>query len=317
MRQVRRRAGGRGRDAPAARVHRRRCLPHPQPEGRAGHERLDAGRLQSRLEARGGAARALRAGPAAHLFGGAPGDRQGADRLRSRMGGDRCVRQSETAKALDPAETQDYFVKHGRYTAGTATHYRAVAADRRGDASASRRRVSSIGMRFHSAPVIRLADAKPVHLGHAVKADGRLRIFAFAGAERSRGARLAHPRAVRFPRRGARVARAGSTRPHGRGHRLGDRRPRGVPARRIASSPSRPCPPLLLPRKGATACATTRRCSARISRAARTSSTMRGIDRAAGLRGDRAAGSICRAGAARSTGYRQPRTFFDGFMVPA
>ena len=40
-----------------------------------------------------------------------------------------------------------------------------------------------IGMRFHSAPVIRLADAKPVHLGHTVKADGRWRIFDFAGAE--------------------------------------------------------------------------------------------------------------------------------------
>jgi phenol 2-monooxygenase len=40
----------------------------------------------------------------------------------------------------------------------------------------------AIGMRFHSAPVIRLADAKPVHLGHVVKADGRWRIFAFAGA---------------------------------------------------------------------------------------------------------------------------------------
>jgi len=39
-----------------------------------------------------------------------------------------------------------------------------------------------IGMRFHSAPVIRVTDAKPVHLGHVVKADGRWRIFAFAGA---------------------------------------------------------------------------------------------------------------------------------------
>jgi phenol 2-monooxygenase (NADPH) len=39
-----------------------------------------------------------------------------------------------------------------------------------------------IGKRFHSAPVIRLTDAKPVHLGHVVKADGRFRIFAFAGA---------------------------------------------------------------------------------------------------------------------------------------
>jgi phenol 2-monooxygenase len=38
-------------------------------------------------------------------------------------------------------------------------------------------------MRFHSAPVIRLADAKPVHLGHTVKADGRWRLFAFAGAQ--------------------------------------------------------------------------------------------------------------------------------------
>ena len=38
-------------------------------------------------------------------------------------------------------------------------------------------------MRFHSAPVIRLADAKPMHLGHVVKADGRWRLFAFADAE--------------------------------------------------------------------------------------------------------------------------------------
>ena len=37
-----------------------------------------------------------------------------------------------------------------------------------------------VGMRFHSAPVIRLADAKPVRLGDTTKADGRWRIFAFA-----------------------------------------------------------------------------------------------------------------------------------------
>jgi phenol 2-monooxygenase (NADPH) len=37
-------------------------------------------------------------------------------------------------------------------------------------------------MRFHSAPVIRLADAKRVHLGHVVKADGRFRLFIFADA---------------------------------------------------------------------------------------------------------------------------------------
>jgi phenol 2-monooxygenase/3-hydroxybenzoate 4-monooxygenase len=39
-----------------------------------------------------------------------------------------------------------------------------------------------IGTRFHSAPVVRIADARPVHLGHAGKADGRWRLYAFAGA---------------------------------------------------------------------------------------------------------------------------------------
>jgi phenol 2-monooxygenase len=39
-----------------------------------------------------------------------------------------------------------------------------------------------IGKRFHSAPVIRLADAKPMHLGHCVEADARLRLFVFAPA---------------------------------------------------------------------------------------------------------------------------------------
>lgn len=37
-----------------------------------------------------------------------------------------------------------------------------------------------IGARFHSAPVIRLADAKPMHLGHCIEADARFRLFLFA-----------------------------------------------------------------------------------------------------------------------------------------
>ncbi|MBL8308662.1 MAG: FAD-dependent monooxygenase, partial [Rubrivivax sp.] len=39
-----------------------------------------------------------------------------------------------------------------------------------------------LGKRFHSAPVIRLADAKPMHLGHCVEADARFRLFLFAPA---------------------------------------------------------------------------------------------------------------------------------------
>jgi phenol 2-monooxygenase (NADPH) len=39
-----------------------------------------------------------------------------------------------------------------------------------------------IGKRFHSAPVVRLADARPMQLGHAIDADARLRLFVFAPA---------------------------------------------------------------------------------------------------------------------------------------
>jgi phenol 2-monooxygenase len=79
---------------------------------------------------------------------------------------------------VDPAEVQRYFVQHGRYTAGTATRYKPslLSAEPKHQHLAEG---FTIGMRFHSAPVIRLADAKPVQLGHAVEADGRWRLFAF------------------------------------------------------------------------------------------------------------------------------------------
>lgn len=85
------------------------------------------------------------------------------------------------SEGVEPAEVQDYFVKHGRYTAGTATRYAPSLLT--GDASHQQlARGFAVGTRFHSAPVIRLADAKPVHLGHVAEADGRWRLFAFAGA---------------------------------------------------------------------------------------------------------------------------------------
>ncbi|MGH7006375.1 MAG: FAD-dependent monooxygenase, partial [Alphaproteobacteria bacterium] len=81
---------------------------------------------------------------------------------------------------VEPREVQDYFVKSGRYTAGTATRYsRSILTG-----EATHQHLAQgfpIGMRFHSAPVIRLGDAKPVHLGHAAEADGRWRLYAFAG----------------------------------------------------------------------------------------------------------------------------------------
>ncbi|MGY8705302.1 FAD-binding monooxygenase [Bradyrhizobium sp. 18BD] len=86
------------------------------------------------------------------------------------------------AGGADAAKTQDYFVRHGRYTAGTATHYKPSTLT----GATSHQHLAEglvIGKRFHSAPVIRLGDAKPVHLGHASQADGRFRIYAFAPAE--------------------------------------------------------------------------------------------------------------------------------------
>lgn len=85
-------------------------------------------------------------------------------------------------EGVEPEEFQRYFVKKGRFTAGTATQYypSIITAEPTCQQLA---KGFVIGMRFHSAPVIRLADAKPVHLGHTVKADGRWRLFAFAAAE--------------------------------------------------------------------------------------------------------------------------------------
>ena len=86
------------------------------------------------------------------------------------------------AGGADAARTQDYFVRHGRYTAGTATHYGPSVLT----GATSHQQLAQglvIGKRFHSAPVIRLADAKPVQLGHAGQADGRFRIYAFSPAE--------------------------------------------------------------------------------------------------------------------------------------
>ncbi|MDB5751231.1 MAG: phenol 2-monooxygenase, partial [Ramlibacter sp.] len=83
--------------------------------------------------------------------------------------------------SVDPAEFQKYFQRHGRFTAGMGTHYRPSLIT----GPATHQQLASgfvIGTRFHSAPVVRVTDAKPVQLGHAGKADGRWRLYAFAAA---------------------------------------------------------------------------------------------------------------------------------------
>lgn len=80
----------------------------------------------------------------------------------------------------DPAKVQRYFTKHGRYTAGVETHYKPSMITGPGTHQA-RASGLTIGKRFHSAPVIRLADAKPMQLGHVASADGCWRLYLFAG----------------------------------------------------------------------------------------------------------------------------------------
>ena len=84
-------------------------------------------------------------------------------------------------EGVDPKEFQKYFERHAYFTAGMGTHYRPsiITATARHQQLA---RGYVVGTRFHSAPVVRPSDARPLQLGHAGKADGRWRLYAFAGA---------------------------------------------------------------------------------------------------------------------------------------
>ena len=79
-------------------------------------------------------------------------------------------------------EFQRYFAKHARYTAGVETRYARSLITSNGEYQQLATGFQ-IGMRFHSAPVIRLGDAKREHLAHTIKADGRWRLFVFADSE--------------------------------------------------------------------------------------------------------------------------------------
>ena len=79
---------------------------------------------------------------------------------------------------VDPAEVPRYFVQHGRYTAGTATHYKPALLT----GPSTHQHLAEglqIGTRFHSTQVIRLGDGKLMQLGEALAADGRWRLIAF------------------------------------------------------------------------------------------------------------------------------------------
>jgi phenol 2-monooxygenase len=235
-------------------------------------------------------------------------DREWAAILASANGGDKGA-----GEGFDPGKTQDYFVRHGRYTAGTATRYRPSVIS----AEPSHQHLATgfvIGTRFHSAPVIRLADAKPVQLGHVASADGRWRIFAFAGSEDRAADKSAVRTLCEFLERGAespvrKYTPAGSDidsvidlrAVFQQGHR----------ELAIEAMPS-----LLLPRKGRYGLCDYEKMFCPDPKSGDDIFAMRGIDRQTGcmvvVRPDQYVANVLPLDA-----HAELASFFDGFMVPA
>ncbi|TKV29144.1 3-hydroxybenzoate 4-monooxygenase [Arthrobacter sp. NamB2] len=81
----------------------------------------------------------------------------------------------------DPSELEDFYVRTAEFPAGFRTQYRASMLV--GEATHQDRATGfPLGKRFKSAPVARVCDGVPMHLGHHATADGRWRIYAFADA---------------------------------------------------------------------------------------------------------------------------------------
>ncbi|KAF0636494.1 hypothetical protein FPSE5266_02824 [Fusarium pseudograminearum] len=74
---------------------------------------------------------------------------------------------------------RDKFVEAGRYTAGMATKYEPSILTCINQNDESIASGLTVGMRFPSAPVVRLSDAKPLQLNSVLTADGRWHILTF------------------------------------------------------------------------------------------------------------------------------------------
>ncbi|MCI9888392.1 FAD-binding monooxygenase [Micrococcales bacterium 31B] len=82
----------------------------------------------------------------------------------------------------DPEEVERFYVQTAEFPAGFMTEYvpsMIVAGDPQQDLAAG----FTLGKRFHSRPVMRVCDGVPVQLGHHARADGKWRIYVFAGQD--------------------------------------------------------------------------------------------------------------------------------------
>lgn len=81
----------------------------------------------------------------------------------------------------NPSELEDFYVSTAEFPAGFMTQY-APSMLIGGPAHQDLAAGFTIGKRFKSAPVVRVCDTNPLHLGHQATADGRWRIYVFADA---------------------------------------------------------------------------------------------------------------------------------------
>lgn len=109
--------------------------------------------------------------------------RQFAAKPKAKSNGDSDLNDKADPKdSVDPAVFQQYFQRQGRFMAGLETQYKPSLITTSDTSHQHLATGFEIGTRFHSAQVLRLADAKPVQLGHVMKADGRWRIVLFGAA---------------------------------------------------------------------------------------------------------------------------------------
>ena len=82
----------------------------------------------------------------------------------------------------DPGELAAFYVRTTEFLFGFMTQYppSMIVAPSTHQALATG---FPVGKRFTSVPVVRVADANPLHLGHQHRADGRWRVYAFADRE--------------------------------------------------------------------------------------------------------------------------------------
>ncbi|KAF5678187.1 putative phenol hydroxylase [Fusarium denticulatum] len=90
------------------------------------------------------------------------------------------------ANGITAKDFRDKFVEAGRYTAGMATKYKPSILTSLDENDSSIASGLTVGMRFPSAPVVRLSDTKPMQLNKNLAADGRWHVLTFCSGDFAR-----------------------------------------------------------------------------------------------------------------------------------